>query len=302
MMRWFVGLTACTLTLSLPAEAQPTKDCPLRVAARLDMQTTPDGRVTIPVQVEGHDYRLMVDTGGYISTLSAQAVKQEGYQPQLSENQSRGMGTSLLDHHVTVKDFAVGRSHGKNLQFYVDDLSDPFTDGTLAPHILAAYDVDFDFAHDKLNLIFSDHCPGAAAYWTRSNVAVVPIEIRSNTQIRLPVAIDGKQIMALVDTGAHTSFISRRAVGRFLDIDEKDPALKSRGKVRVNGMDGEIANYPFQTLTFGNVTVNHPHIEIVENKVWNENELVLGIGILRQLHLYIAYKERNMYITPALQN
>jgi hypothetical protein len=30
--------------------------------------------------------------------------------------------------------------------------------------------------------------------------------------------------------------------------------------------------------------------------------LILGVGILRQLHLYIAYKEQKLYITPALAN
>jgi hypothetical protein len=27
--------------------------------------------------------------------------------------------------------------------------------------------------------------------------------------------------------------------------------------------------------------------------------IILGMGILRQLHLYIAYREKNLYVTPA---
>jgi hypothetical protein len=106
--------------------------------------------------------------------------------------------------------------------------------------------------------------------------------------------------MATVDTGAHTSFITMRAASKFLGLDEKDPALVSRGNVLVNGMNGQVRNYPFQTLNFGAVVVSHPHIEIVEDRVWNEDDLLLGVGILRQLHLYIAYKEKKLYLTPAL--
>ncbi|HEY4076090.1 MAG TPA: hypothetical protein VGM26_04080, partial [Rhizomicrobium sp.] len=59
-------------------------------------------------------------------------------------------------------------------------------------------------------------------------------------------------------------------------------------------------NYPLQNLSFGDVNVKNPRIQIVADKVWDQSDLLLGIGILRQLHLYIAYKEKKMYITPAL--
>jgi predicted aspartyl protease len=123
------------------------------------------------------------------------------------------------------------------------------------------------------------------------------------THIRIPVTIDGKEINAVLDTGAPTSFITMRAARRYLGLDEKDPALKSRGTVSINGMAGTVYNYPFQSLSFGAIQVSHPQIHIVEDRVWdNQTDLLLGIGILRQLHLYIAYKEGNMYITPALAN
>jgi hypothetical protein len=93
-----------------------------------------------------------------------------------------------------------------------------------------------------------------------------------------------------------------RAATRFLGINDKSDGLKSRGIVTVNGMPGPVYNYPFQALTFGNVTVNHPHVEIVSDPVWSEDDLLLGIGILRQLHFYIAYREKKLYITQAQAN
>ena len=68
-------------------------------------------------------------------------------------------------------------------------------------------------------------------------------------------------------------------------------------------MAGTVYNYPFQSLSFGAVQVSHPQIQIVEDRVWyDKTDLLLGIGILRQLHLYIAYKEGKMYLTPAMEN
>lgn len=302
--RWAGAVVTCAVLAGgqpRAEEPKPEPDCKLHPAMRVDMQTIPDGRVTIPVQFEGHDYRLMVDTGGYINTVSPNVVRQEGYHPRQSAGMLVGMGLTKLNSYVTVKDFVIGHSHGKNFDFFVDDSSDNFADGTLAPEVLAVYDVDLDFGHGKFNLMSQDHCPGKVVYWA-NDAAVVPIQIKDRTHIRIPVTIDGKQIMATVDTGAHTSYITMRAAKRYLDVDEKNPALKLRGNLPVNGMVGLVYNYPFQSLSFGDVTVNHPHIEMVADKVWGEDDLLLGIGILRQLHLYIAYKEKKMYITPALAN
>ncbi|HEX4272474.1 MAG TPA: retropepsin-like aspartic protease [Rhizomicrobium sp.] len=286
-----------------PDKASPQQDCALHVIATLDMQTIPDGRVTIPVQFEGHDHRLMVDTGGYISTVTPLLATEEGYKTHVSHGTIlKGMGTSLLNSYVETTDFSIGHSHGRNFDFFVDEFNDLSLDGTLAPSILAAYDIDFDFAHDKINLIDPDHCPGRVTYWTKIPPAIVPLQIQNQTHIRIPVMVDGKEIMATVDTGSATSYITMRAATRFLGINDKSDGLKSRGIVTVNGMPGPVYNYPFQALTFGNVTVNRPHVEIVSDPVWSEDDLLLGIGILRQLHFYIAYREKKLYITPAQAN
>jgi hypothetical protein len=59
--------------------------------------------------------------------------------------------------------------------------------------------------------------------------------------------------------------------------------------------------YPFQTLTFQDVAVKYPEIEIGKEgkRMPDEPQLIVGMGILRQLHLYIAYAEKKLYVTPA---
>jgi hypothetical protein len=116
------------------------------------------------------------------------------------------------------------------------------------------------------------------------------------------VTIDGKQIMATVDTGSTTSIITMRAAARFLGVDERSPGLESLGTVRINGVPGPVYIYPFQAMTFGGMTLNQPYIQIVSDALWNEDDLLLGIDALRQMHLYIAYGEKKLYITPALAN
>src|SRR6185312_11879197 len=96
--RSILGLVALlALAADGAVNAQEAPTCQIKLMAALEMQTTPEGRVTIPAQIDGHDYRLMVDTGGYINTLSQDVVKQEGYHPTKAQEQLRGMGTVRLD-------------------------------------------------------------------------------------------------------------------------------------------------------------------------------------------------------------
>jgi predicted aspartyl protease len=311
MRKWaFLAALFGALVLSNRVPAQPREDgarqaqnCLLHVAAAVDMETMPDGRVTIPVKFEGHDHRLMVDTGGYINTVTPQLAREEGYATEVSHgNRLQGVGNRVLKTYVVSKDFSIGNAHGEDYEFYVDVFNNLFADGTLAPEILANYDVDLDFGHDRLNLIQPQHCAGGVVYWTKSPAIILPMEIEDRTHIRIPVTIDGKTIMATVDTGSAISIVTMRAATQFFGINEKSAGLQSRGIVAVNGMPAPVYVYPFQDLTFGGVTIRRPFIEIVSDAVWNKDDLLLGIDVLRQLHLYIAYGEKKLYVTSALAN
>jgi hypothetical protein len=283
--------------------AAPRQGCSLHVMAALDMQTMPNGLVTIPVRFEGHDHRLMVDTGGYINTVTPQLVKEEGYTAEASRGAPlKGVGNRVLNSYVEVRDFDIGQAHGKDYQFYVDTFDNLSADGTLAPEILANYDVDFDFGHDRLNLIQPPGCPSGPVYWTKNPAVVMPMEIEARTHIHIPVTIDGRQIEAVVDTGSTVSMISARAAARFLGIDDKSPGVVALNRTSINGVTGSIQIYPFQAVGIGSLTLNHPTILIAPDSLWDRDELLLGMDVLRQLHLYIAYDEKKLYVTPALAN
>jgi len=175
-------------------------------------------------------------------------------------------------------------------------------DGTLAPDMLKHYDVDLDFAHGKMNLFSQDHCPGKVLYWTKGDYVVLPMQVAPSSHIRLPVTVDGKTIMAIVDTGAVSSIMSMHAAN-FLGVSEDSPGLKLKTS---EGYDRQtrIYSYPFKTLQMGDITVKNPRITVASNEFMGAvgNDMILGMGILRQLHLYIAYKEQKFYITPAGAN
>jgi len=54
-------------------------------------------------------------------------------------------------------------------------------------------------------------------------------------------------------------------------------------------------------MTLQGVTVNNPKIVLVprESSKFSDMRALLGITVLRQLHLFIAYHERMIYVTAA---
>ncbi len=128
------------------------------------------------------------------------------------------------------------------------------------------------------------------------------MNIDHSLHIDMPVELDGHRIKAALDTGSSRSLFSWEAARRIFDIDENSPGVKPLG-------DHGRFHYAFKTLTMKGdgegvtVTVQNPDIELVPDKVsgmaYSDPTIILGMGILRQLHFYIAYKEKELYVTPA---
>jgi hypothetical protein len=62
--------------------------------------------------------------------------------------------------------------------------------------------------------------------------------------------------------------------------------------------------FPFDTLSFEGVTVQNPDIDIIPGETYGKlnPQLIIGINVLRQLRVYIAYKEQTLYLTSAEAN
>jgi predicted aspartyl protease len=266
------------------------------------LTTNPDGRVSVPVTVQDKTYSFLVDTGGAVATIGWDQAEEVGLKKKAAGKYLVGVGGRFMSSYIVADHFSLGKLTGKDLAVYVEPRSSGNFDGTLAPDMLKHYDVDLDFAHGKMNLLSQDHCPGKVVYWTKGDYVTISMQVDPTAHIRVPITVDGKSITAVVDTGAVNSIMSMHAAS-FLGVSEDTPGLnlKTSGGF---GKKSRIYTYPFKTLEMGGVTVKNPRIMIGSNEFMGtfRSDMILGMGILRRLHLYIAYKEEKFYITPAGAN
>jgi predicted aspartyl protease len=286
-MTQILSLAFCAsmaLLCASPAAAQ----APQCALASVKISTIPDGRITIPVTLEDHPLSFLVDTGGVSTTLKWEQARALGLAVKQTNRKLTGVGGSLLNFAVASENFSIAALRVRNRPIYIESRALTNADGTLAPDILRSYDVDIDLPRGSLSLMSPDHCAGGTT--------AIAIDVAQNGHVRFAVKIDGKTIMATLDTGSAISLIGMKAAA-LLGIYPNAPELtllRDTGKYRLHA-------YPFQTLEIGTVTVKNPRIMIASDNFLPgmDSDLVLGIDALRQMHFTIAYGENRLYIAAA---
>jgi len=291
-----LAAVAAVLATFSPAAAQD--NCELLLQTGLE--STPDlaGNPKVPMTIAGRSLAMLVDTGGNYSMLKQKWVTELG----LVETRVHGgwfdVGSRHIHYFVKVTDFQFGRMFARSTGMLVmpDDLGAADIDGTLAPDFLSRFDIEFDFAHSKINLFTPNNCAASPVYWAPHH-AEVQLGTNGWKQIFTTVNLDGKNMTAQIDTGSSTSFVYLDAAQDLLGLKMDDPALKRLidGAGKSHGYA-----YPFKTFRFGTIVVQGSAIRVADEvRGPAAPHMVIGMDLLRSLRLYISYKDSKIYATAA---
>jgi len=320
------GLIACACTFIILVSAAVADDCgPLKIVASADLKMARGDRAAfVPVTLQGQAKYMLLDTGGFANEITASTAASLGLEshktPTLRIYDVKG---NFVDHATTVPEFAIGDLKGSNVDFVVgpDDLF-PDNDkiaGVLGPGTLRFYDVALDFANRKITLLSQDHCEGKVIYWKADAVAVVPMQVtKMSGHVAVPVVLDGQKLNALIDTGATSSVLNLSVAEGDFKLDTKQSSMVP---VRTLGDRDKsmVYRHTFKSLAFEGIAVANPVFNIIPDlergqmerpppigtRIKNTSieeglpDMLIGMDILRHLHLYVAYKEQKLYVTPA---
>jgi predicted aspartyl protease len=294
---------AWTASFAILASVRADDTCQLQQAIELPMTEIRDGHVSVPMTIAGQSVRMLVDTGGVFSMLTPPTVEALDLRPEMIPlARIQQYGGLTIDHYVTAHDVSLGGVKGDKFEFLVMPQHGytPDIGGLLAPDIMRNYDVDLDFANRAFKLFSPDHCEGRVVYWTHDPYGTVEVSLNDFGQMTVPVMLDGHEIRAMIDTGAYRSAVSLETIEDEFGIDDKNPDLRFLPDSKP---DRPRYHYPFKTLSLQSITVNNPDMMLVPDSQSKlragQPKMLLGINVLRQLHLYIAYHEHKLYVTPA---
>ncbi len=317
---YFAAFFVCLAGTVAPARAG---DCPpLRMATSVPMAYDASGRPFVPVKIGTAKKFMLVDTGGGLSVIGQQTVDELGLDHVRVAVAQYSVSGAYTDQAADASPFAIGNLVAQHMQFMIDPDKSEFggdAAGVIGPTILRFYDVDFDFGANKFNLMLPDHCPGKVIYWPASGVAVVPMQVtKAVGHIIVPVTLDGVKLNALIDTGASTTFVTSLVAESDFGLKPGAPDVPDAGPLK--GAPGaRIYRHRFHSLSLEGIAVNNPDIDIVpdlnrhllstpppigtriptNDEAAGLEDITIGVDVLKHLHLYIAYKEKMLYATPA---
>lgn len=314
-------LASCCFAVTAFWNAAQAADCkPLHIVntVKLERSKTGDGFL-VPVEINGVPQKLVLDTGGATTQISSLAAKALGLKEERSEFKFYDIYGNASNTQVSVKTFDMGGARGENLKFPISpiqNLEDRVgANGLLSTDLFLQYDVDMDFGANRLNYFSQDHCEGRVSYWPERPVAVVPVTLEDG-HINVPVTVDGHELQAIIDTGADNSAMTVGVAFASFGI---KPGSDDTPLVETPDSAFGIKEYrhKFSTLSFEGISVSNPKISIIADRTAiSETKsslrgttsdpygartrlVIVGMDVLRHLHLYIAYKEKKLYISPA---
>jgi predicted aspartyl protease len=313
-------ITAFALCHIGVAAAQAADACGQLTLVNSVKMIRPDdgGSDLVPLQINGVDQQFLFDTGGVTTMMTRESAEKLKLRIQPTYMEITNVAGGSTADRAFVDQFQLGRLHGKDMKFPIA----PFKgiDGILSLNFLLPYDADVDFGTDTLNFFSQDHCPGDVIYWKADPVAVVPFDI-GNSHIEVRVTLDGEQLWAIIDTGASDTVLRNDLARSRFKLTLGDAATpQEQGSPDADPHLPKVYTHTFKTLEFGSIQLGNPHITILEdvykrdagnNQLVGDRtktdrdatsllpEVIIGMNVLRKLHVYFAFKERKMYISAA---
>jgi tetratricopeptide (TPR) repeat protein len=258
-------------------------------------------RAVATVGINGTPVPLTVDSGAFFSILTEAAAAQL----KLPLKQNFGLRvegiTGRVDTQITTVDkLQVLKGDIPRVQFIVGG-NEPGagTMGLMGRNLLSFTDTEYDLAHGVIRFLFpNDDCAKAnMAYWAGS-APVTEIDLLSGfrargSAIRVPVKLNGKDLVALFDTGATT--VVTAGAARRAGIAEADmtPAGTLYGAGR-GSAKAWIA--PFEKFELGGEAILHNRLRVADFDV-GDADMLLGIDFFLSHRIYVSKQQSKLFIT-----
>jgi predicted aspartyl protease len=271
--------------------AQYGPSCRVEKVAELPL-TVQRNFLLAPVTVDGDDELFVVDTGAEATLLTPDAVARLGLQQDPKHSSILlGVAGAIRSANVIARKVSVGdivqrdKSMGVGSIGLFGGTGRPVS-GLLGTDLLSRYDVEIDGPGRRIGFYDVHDCTGYVPWEGRS--VVLPATPTRRGLLFVPVAIDGRPVRALLDTGARASLVTRR-VAYALGVDDRmldaDPHRTGQG-VGNGGIDFRM--HRFASVDIGNIPMRDMPLNVADMRLPGV-EMLLGADWISTRRLWISY-------------
>lgn len=300
-------LSALVMSLATAAGAANTQ-CLQRLAS-VPMEWSDQGIPHIPVTINGKEAQFFVDSTADFGYISASAARKLGIPEEHDRSDPRGEW--VVAHRLEIGGTDQTRPGGTRFRV-LDDVTIPNEiAGFLNTNDLTRVDVDLDYGAKKFGLFKSSNCSESdTVFWTKGPAIRLPfrrglIVSEASPTFRVIMTkgtLDNKAVNVVVNTGNPFTemdlALARRSFGAERINSGLSPIPRPHFPWQAKDETATYFSHSFKLLTINALTINDPEVLLVHSLAFN-HDLMVGNSILSKFHIFIAYTQGVMYVTPA---
>jgi hypothetical protein len=292
------------LALLLPAAGHAA--CVLQNKATIPLQPTAAG-ITLPVEVNGITATFILDTGAERSVVTGEAVQRLRLARDAWVGTTmRGVGGIERRPNADPSSLSLGgqplvrrtlsRDHSLTVAVLPGTAgATGIVDGLLGRDYLALFDLDIDLPNRRLTLYQVVGCTGRFLPWPGGYVSI-PMTTSAADAVVLPVALDGRPLRALLDTGATSSLLAAPGMYKMGLTPEH---LSADPSAQISGLGPRtltVHRHRFDALTVANQTIASPSLWVEPIRPSPIVDMLLGADFLAGRHIWISFATRQVFL------
>ncbi len=266
---------------------------PIRYAGA-DLQPAVDGTI------DGTPATMLVDTGADRTYLTMNAATRLDLPLFTTGRYVEGVGGESRLYGVRLKDFTIGPAHVSRPELSVDGSTSftPTYDAIAGAPFLLQADLELDLSAKRMKFYRPRECGKTELFLWKENTVVLPFESDDDDSPNphFTVVVNGKEMDALIDTGAHHSVMMLHAAKK-AGIDVNGPGAVRAGDIGGTGPD--LAPHwvvPVKTVQFGGETIRDVELGVIDSRGVRTFDLILGQDFLRAHRVLFAMSQQKLYI------
>ena len=323
------GLVAGLLAVStLVARAGGVSGCTPKLLASLEITTTPDGGIAVPVMIDGQAHQFTLNLLGPSSRIPQQLASdlnlRDIYRKRSTAEQlqldSFVAGAALPMSDIVVVEaetIQIGDIVVRNVPTRTVKI--PNFEGELGLSFFSNYDLELDIASNQMKLYASDDCIATAPPWSE-RFWTLPLERQPTGHIFTHVVLDGHEVSASFGPEFPHTTLEMNVATQIYGLTPNSVGMVPTSPDTQRSPQRPTFKHTFSSLVadgmaFSNLqmltngTADDPICDGTPHKVvrmtfacFKGGSLVLGLNEMRQMHLYFAFKQGKVFFTAAKTN
>lgn len=272
------------------------------------------GHVVVDGAINGHKVGVVLDTGAATSALVRAAVVRLDLGSRQSRARGMGIGGETGVDTVVVDELAIAgtvvRRNWRMLAVGEHPLGDDIA-VILGEDFFRQVDLEFDLRNGVVRLFQPQSCEGRSlAYWTSSGAFEADLDVDATSTPRPEVRVDvnGRQFIALLDSGASRSVLTRSAA-QSLGVTQDSAGVLPAGCFRGFGAKAiELWVGSFDSFRIGNELIRGPRLHFAD--LWQHStfkdtgraprrtmqaDMLLGADFMRAHRMLVSHSQRKIY-------